>query len=396
VKTAALLTIVIALAPSLAAAQGGATEAETERSNIKTHYLRGAYQIGTVLPTNSFVKGEYPGGERIDSFQSLRLEFGWQTDGSRDWQNVYNFPSYGLGLYGATYTGGGDLGNPTSLYGFFTWPTARWSWATLNVELGFGLTTDWAPYDPESNPYNGAIGAGRTVHIDVGANLEFPLARHWALLAGFSGTHFSNGGTQQPNQGLNQIGPLLFVKYDFQGRFDPPPRREPAPWEKSWEMALTFAAGIRNLSSDAAIDDPEYFTKDFFVANATAVLNRRLTYMANVNVGLDFSYDETVPALKEIEAAKQGQNAETSSWDKLGLGVTAGYEHNVNDTRLLFHLGYTFLREDVEGQIPRFYQRLGIKHHVFGDWLFGLNVRFQYFGTADNLEWNIGRRFGVG
>jgi hypothetical protein len=44
-----------------------------------SHFLRGAFQSGSVLQTNDFLKGDNLSGEPIDSFKSLRLEFGWQT-----------------------------------------------------------------------------------------------------------------------------------------------------------------------------------------------------------------------------------------------------------------------------------------------------------------------------
>ena len=177
-------------------------------------YLRGAIQTGSVVQTNDFLKGDNQSGEPIDSFNSLRLEFGWQTDGSRDWHHSYNFPSYGIGLYGADYNNDEELGNPTSLYGFFEWPLVRGTKWRFNFDLAFGFTNDWQSYDPVNNPKNTAMGLGRSVHIEGGPNVEYRLAKRWALIGGFTFTHFSNGGTQLPNHGLNQVGPLLFVKYD--------------------------------------------------------------------------------------------------------------------------------------------------------------------------------------
>ena len=40
---------------------------------------------GTIYPANP------------STFQSVRIEFGWQTDGSKDWHHEYNFPTFGLG-----------------------------------------------------------------------------------------------------------------------------------------------------------------------------------------------------------------------------------------------------------------------------------------------------------
>ena len=172
--TALVLTLLAAL-PTIAQDKNADTYPGS------SNYLRGAYQFGTVLGTNDFLKGDNQSGQPIDSFQSLRLEFGWQTDGSKDWHHSYNFPSYGVGLYGADFNNDEELGKPTSLYGFFVWPLARTSRWTFNFELAFGFTNDWKAYDPVNNPKNVAMGLGRSVHIEVGGNARVPPGR--ALVA---------------------------------------------------------------------------------------------------------------------------------------------------------------------------------------------------------------------
>jgi len=129
-----------------------AQDADETKFPGPSHYLRGAYQFGKVLQTNGFLKGDNQSGEPIDSFQSVRLEFGWQTDGSKDWHHVYNFPTFGIGLYGADFNNDEELGTPTSLYGFFGWPMARSGRWRFDFELAFGFTNDWKPYDPVTNP----------------------------------------------------------------------------------------------------------------------------------------------------------------------------------------------------------------------------------------------------
>jgi hypothetical protein len=360
-----------------------------------SHYLRGAYQYGGVLGTNDFLKGDNLSGEPIDRFQSVRLEFGWQTDGSRDWHHAYNFPTYGLGIYGADYNNDEELGNPTSIYGFFGWPFARASRWQFNFELAFGFTHDWQPYDPVNNPKNMAFGLGRSVHIEIGANAAFRLARRWSVIGGITGTHFSNGGTQRPNHGLNQIGPIIFMKYDTDEPVHPPIRRHNLPYETSWDLVTTFSAGKRNL--DLEFTDPElrekYGNQSYFIGNLTVGAGYRFSYRSRVAFGLDFCYDETVCDLITLEGINTGANTECDSGDKLELGVFGGYEIFANRTHLILHFGYKIFTKDVEGRLPKFYQRLGARQFVYQDLFVGLNVRFHEIGSADNLEWVLGYKF---
>ena len=391
---ARLATGALCLTLLVAAPHALAGDSETEEFPGASHYLRSAYQRGSVLQTNDFLKGDNQSGEPIDSFQSLRVEFGWQTDGSKDWHHVFNFPTFGLGLYGANYNNDEELGTPTSLYGFFTWPLARSTRWKFNVEMAFGFTNDWQPYDPVNNPKNTAMGLGRSVHIEVGANAEYRLARRWSLIGGITGTHFSNGGTQRPNHGLNQFGPILFVKWDTDEPVKPPVRRFGLPYEKKWDLTTTFSYGKRNL--DLPLDDPDireqYGNNSYFIGNITVGAGYRFSYKSRVAFGLDFCYDESVGDLMRIDAYKNGQNVDPSGSDNLELGVFGGYEIYAHNTNLIVHIGYRVFTKDVEGRLPELYQRLGVRQFVSKNWFVGLNVRFHELGSADNLEWTIGFR----
>lgn len=59
--------------------------------------LRLFYQAGSVLQTNEFVKGNNEAGKPIDHFQSLSLQYGIETDGNKIWQQIYGYPSWGMG-----------------------------------------------------------------------------------------------------------------------------------------------------------------------------------------------------------------------------------------------------------------------------------------------------------
>ncbi len=361
-----------------------------------SNFLRGGYQVGRVLATNDFLSGDNQNGEPIDSFQSIRLEYGWQTDGSQDWHHVYGFPSFGIGLYGSDYIGTEELGQPTSLYGFFDWPLARSGRWTFSFDLAFGLTNNWRPYDPVTNPQNTALGLGRSVHIEGGPSAEYRLAERWALVGSITFTHFSNGGTQLPNHGLNQIGPLLVLKHDTQLPVVRPPRRHIDQYDRGWDVTVTGSAGKRNLN--LVIEDAgtrgDYLNRDYFIGNLTVGVGRRFAYKSRCVFGLDLGYDESVGDLIELDAFNRGENAHGTTGDNFELAPFAGYEILAHNTHVIVHLGYKVLYKDVPGRLPRFYQRLGVKQFFHENMFAGLNVRFHELGSADNLEWTVGYAFG--
>ncbi len=362
-----------------------------------SHFLRGAYQAGKVLETNDFLKGDNQAGRPIDSFQSVRLEFGWQTDGSKDWHHTYNFPSYGIGLYGANFFNEEELGTPTSLYGFYDWPLARSNRWTFKFGMAFGFTNNWEAYDPVNNPQNIAMGLGRSVHIEGGPNVEFRMADRWSLIGALTFTHFSNGGSQRPNHGINTVGPMIFVKFDTDTPVQLPTRRQIGDYPNGWDLTVCGSAGKRNLTHK--IDDPDrredYLNRDYMVANLTVGLGRQFSCKSRYVFGLDLGYDESVGDLIVLDGLKNEVNAHGTTGDNYELALFGGYEIIANRTHLILHLGYKVLYKDVDGRLPIFYQRLGVKQFVYENWFAGLNVRFHELGSADNLEWNLGYRMDL-
>ena len=76
--------------------------------------------------------------------------------------------------------------------------------------------------------------------------------------------------------------------------------------------------------------------------------------------------------------------------DKISLGVFGSFELVAGRLSLVVQPGYTFLREEIEGQIPAFYQRAGVKYIFWKDLFLGINIRAHNFGVADYIEWNAG------
>ncbi len=131
------------------------------------------------------------------------------------------------------------------------------------------------------------------------------------------------------------------------------------------------------------------------VGNLTVGLGRQFSHKSRYVFGLDLGYDESVGDLIVLDGINNGVNASGTTSDNYELAAFGGYEVIANRTHLILHLGYKLLYKDVEGRLPVFYQRLGVKQFVHEDWFIGMNVRFHEMGSADNLEWNVGYAVGL-
>ena len=64
-----------------------------------------------------------------------------------------------------------EIGVPIAVYAFFNAPFKRWDRLSFNYEFGLGATFTWKSFDPITNQYNVAIGAGESFLIDAGLSL---------------------------------------------------------------------------------------------------------------------------------------------------------------------------------------------------------------------------------
>ncbi len=374
--------------------------AQTPEAGKTSKFLRFGYQAGKVLPTHEFLQGENATGKPIDYFQSFRLELGWQTDGSKLWHHVFNFPSYGIGLYGIDFFDDEELGTPSAIFAFFDWPFKRYAKSALSAEFGFGLAYDWQPFEPESNPYNLVIGMGRSVYIDAGIKYTYQISEHFDLSGQLSFSHFSNGSTQQPNAGINLIAPRVNLSYIFGGR-RPLPQRKKLPEYTADNKELTLSLTYGSKSHVFKVEDyprsVQQFDSlkrdDFNVFAFIATYNKQFYYNSKVGIGAEVEYDDALGVkYKYIDGEKVKIDSETK--DKIRAGVFAQYSLVVYKLEGLVGIGYYIYGEN-PGSLPKIYQRLGAKYYVLENFALGVNLRFYDFSKADNMEFNIAYRIDL-
>jgi hypothetical protein len=368
--------------------------------------LTGIYQIGTVLPSNDFVLGKNAKGRPISNYQSFAIQFAVETDGRTLWQQLYNFPSYGAGLNTYRFFNTNELGNPISLYGFFRAPFVRFKKWSINYDIGTGISFNWNQYHPLKNPYNYAIGSDRTAFVDIGIFFDFQLGKHLDLSTGVALNHFSNGAGKVPNMGINTAGARISLKYIFNSRPQFIERDFIPKYKKQWEFLGVFAFSHKQMAFDTLSSDNQsgFISQDYNIYNFSIGVNRQLGYKIKLGMGLDFGYDESYNSYIVFE--DQMVLPQSGYGNKWSVGVYPSFEWVIKNLSVILQPGWYLYRSDPsipetthENHViqPRrtasaFYQRVGIKYHIFNHIILGLNVRAYNFSVADYFEWNIGYR----
>lgn len=370
-------------------------ENKDDSTKVKKRYisLKAFYQGGTVLQTNDFLQGENSTGEPINRFHALSAQCNWDTDGSKLWQQLYNYPSYGLGVYWVRFPQTDELGNPTALYLFFSGPFKRWNKWTFNYDIGFGLTYNWKPYNVEENPFNVAIGSYNTVYIDAGLSINWMVAKRWELSLGYSFTHFSNGATAVPNFGVNLVAPRLGVKYKFYQGIPEYKKQEIPKYKDAWEWYASFAGGVKQIEVDTTntgLTD-KYLDENFGIAVISTAIMRQISYKSKFGLGIDFNYDGSTNAQVDVSDGVPNE-VSVPFLDKCSIGIYGSYELVMNKISLAIHPGYYIARKDIEGQSPDFYQRIGLKYNFWDGMFAAIFVRASNFSKAEFIEWTLGYR----
>jgi hypothetical protein len=163
------------------------------------------YEKGHIFGTNEFLKGNNALVEALNKFQAFSLRFSKQSTGENQWEQLFNYPNWGMGFYLVRIDNSKEIGLPWALYGFFNAPFKRWNGTAFNYDLSFGAAFNWRSFDPVSNKYNTAIGASQSFYINAGLSIQYFIAKNVDVETGLSFTHFSNGTLKKPTRELTLL-----------------------------------------------------------------------------------------------------------------------------------------------------------------------------------------------
>jgi hypothetical protein len=336
------------------------------------------YQNGTIMPTTDFVKGDNLLGKPMQKYQALSLKMLWQNPGYTDWQRVYHGPYYGAGLQLTDVYNQTEVGYPVSLFGVLGIPIVRAGRFELYSEFQFGIAAGWKHYDTLTNPKNLAVGGTLTLHVNGSLLAFYQLTRNIDLGAGIGFIHFSNGGFERPNNGLNIYSPSVELKYHFQYRPDygkmPAARR----LQRSDDLYLMLGYG------DYQLREHELDTNYFAVGGLSAVYFTQFSNAFRLGYGTDINYWWGMNA-------RPNGTAGLYSFENFTLGLILQPEFIIDKLTLVSGIGIYALHRNY-GNFNQTYQRLGVRYDIYKNVSLGVNVRAINFTMAEFLEFNLGYR----
>ncbi len=313
-------------------------------------------------------------------------KLGWQPTDPNGWASRYGYPAYGVGFYTGFLSNADVFGNPNAVYGFAKFPLSSVEKRTVfAIEPSLGLTYKLHPYDSETNPLNTAIGARASVYFNLDFGWTFKWTRELDLLYGLDFSHFSNGSTYKPNNGLNLFGFNLGLRYHYnaaQKKKDPDiytndvlparfkrPQGSPALKTSGNAISLYVAGGA--AQNDALIGTQTLM--DVF----TSVLDyeHQFNEMHAITGGFDLFYDNR---FREREAS-----------DRWLTGIHVGYDFRVYRFAVKMQFG-TYLGDD-KGK-GAFFMRPALRYNFSKRFFAQIGLKTLDGGAADYIEYGMGMR----
>ena len=393
--------------------------ADTARSRRFIHSLGVETRGGYIFPTNKMFKGEAVEAETTDgsryenlSFYPIRwihachlrytLRFAPHTAEAQSYLNAYQgigVARYHIGNGRQVLIDGSRLqvGNPWVVYLFQGGELARFSpRLSLNYEWNFGASFGWKPYDEQQNVRNRVIGSRVNAYLNAGLALRYALTPHWELTAGATLTHFSNGNTRYPNDGLNAVDTRLAVSYNFQSAVSTATAAAPlTPPTPHWCYDLTLFGSWRrsivNVYYGRAAAPDSYGVVGFSLAPLY-----HLSPRFRIGAAIDGVYDHGANIVAEELPHPVGSNKTEYEYHfpaagrQMALGLSARGEFVMPFFTIGIGVGRNVLGY---GELKQYYQILALKVSLTHNSYLNIGYNLRDFHEPNYLMLGIGYRF---
>lgn len=351
--------------------------------NNKFKFIEIKFHFGSFLKTQNALSAS---GLLDNGYGGATGKIGWQPTDSKKWFSRYGYPACGVGFYTGFLSDAEVFGNPNAVYGFIKFPlTSSEKRTVFAIGPSLGLIYKLQPYDSETNPVNTAIGARAAVYFNLDFGWSFKWTREMDIIYGFDFSHFSNGSTYQPNNGLNLFGLNIGLRYHYnamQKKKNPDiyandvlpvrfkrPKGSPVHKISGNALSLYVAGG-------AAQDDALIGTQTLLGVFTTVLdYEYQINEMHAITGGFDLFYDNR---FQEREAS-----------DRWLTGVHVGYDFRFYRFAVKMQIG-TYLGDD-KGK-GGFFMRPALRYNFSKSFFAQIGLKTLDGGAADYIEYGMGMR----
>jgi len=308
---------------------------------------------------------------------SFELNMNTTTNGSKLWHQIYHFPDIGLSYSYTDFGNPVQLGHANTIYTYILFPAIRRRYFNLSYKCAVGTAWNSEKYDLQNNRYNIVIGSKLNAYLNLNLNFDFRLSQNLKLLAGIGMSHFSNGGTQQPNKGINIFSLQTGLRYQIRKESDILTFDSIPKFIRKNEFSIIYTGGLKTL-------EPAQ-TKKYFVSTVSVNAERQFSHKNRFGVGIDVFKDNS-----RKEYLLEEHIIDPHGKDIFYAGAHASYDLVFGNTSFTIQMGAYFWQKSKS--FENVYHRFGLKYRFSEHWMANITLK-TFWASADFAEWGIGYRF---
>lgn len=347
-----------------------------------------ATEHGSILPTNPYISSLKTPKE----YTGYNFAIRYQSDGTKEWQNVFGNPSYGIGVFVADFHQDRDLAQPLVFYGTYNATAKYWNKWKWDYWVNFGIGFGGNPYNKETYP-NPSLGSKTNMYISLGTNWKYKFAKNFDLGLGVSFNHLSNGSTKAPNKGLNFVAPQLSLTYDTGiNHKNENISSKNLEFEKFDKIEIAGFYGRKNVFYRGVnrenLTNP-YDGFDYSIVGVEGLYLRRYSYKSSFGLGLGITYDESYNrnmVVKEdrLESEKRNIN------NPVLFSVLPTYRLSIDRLSVNIQAGIYPFKKTRDYDEFLLFQKIGLQYELKNGLFASFGINAVDFHRANYLEWKLG------
>ncbi len=311
-----------------------------------------------------------------DYIRSVDLSLMKETQGKDEWEQLYNYPEYGLSLFYSTLGNDNIFGRELSLNPFFRINIIYKKRFQLYSRISLGIGYVSKTFDIENNYLNVAVGSHINLHFNSRLGTSYKITDKAKLNLGISFDHFSNANTNEPNLGINYITGFIGVSYHIRKPIEKQ-KQEIKPHIIKNTFELIYNVGGKY---SRALSSKKYFT------NSLSFETKRNYFRAfSLGLGFDIFYDSSIKdqlitnqaIYKNTDNFQTGFHfSQTFIYDKISITIQEGI--------------YVLFTENIENNVM--YNRLILRYQLTDKFSIRLAMK-SHLHILDYPEFGIGYKF---
>lgn len=308
----------------------------------------------------------------------LELTYSRMALSRRAWDNCHCFARIGAYVHYISFSNPAVLGQTLGAGAYFEpllWYRGR---TTLTMRATAGLAYLTRVYDAQTNPQNLFFSMPLSGLLALGLNAYYPLTDCFQLLASVNYNHISNGGTRQPNKGMNFPTASLGLAYQPKRTILPDTRPwRSAPLDSRWVYRAVLFGTIKVM--EATDRYPETPRTQW---GTTLTTGYRINRFHAFSGGIEYLHDNAVR--ETIRRENQPDNFRQ-------LALLAGYELWPGRYTFSIHMAYNAFRPG-PNYADKIYQRYQLLYRVPNGLTLGIGLKADR-QVADGFDVRLGYGF---